>query len=657
MNIIRNEIVKAPTSSTGLGHVYMESDLTKMDGRGTKIKKQEEEEETKKKEKEDKKKEADKANTEAYVDYATKEAKLNEAYRQGPSLILKRILTEFYIKSLALDEDFVQANRIAFENTINDYVDNNGGINLIKENDSNFCQSLYKICKEMTSKVTSRLLTESNNKDAKAIDINFDLNEEEENDLNKKMEDLSIDEITKLVKDKVVQVVMDEKRSAMKQKKEIEEAEEEIKNSEDIESEEDLEKAKKLEKAKEDAKGEEATEESTLFGTMMSRNYKRLLEAADSVEIGDPEEHVEDPDESFVDELMDDDDIEFDDFINDPDDEDYENDFLDSLNEGSFSINEKALAETICEYTLYETMNTLKIKTYTTMEVKKLIEDIKNEDDLKEIKTRRDARKKGQASSTGNNVDREVVEEGAIENFFDNAEQWLDTRLGYIGDYTGDFVLKGMINKKTILDREKEYLKQNVKGFVNATYKMNFKCPEVYAKYVVPFLQLSNQYLNLLQGNPKTTKYELKKTADDIFKSFGVKDAKGIKAKMDEELLGRVPKDFATITDWSGGPSKDEHIRMVDRYIQFKKDLTEKHMMGYLKDMAAKINKIMKLEFEIRKAGKYKEYIAIRDEVRKLTGIIKTLNTKIAGNISGQFNLATLNLDRYIKHVKKNGKK
>jgi len=283
-----------------------------------------------------------------------KRFKINSLYEKGLNIVFKHIIYECYRRSLVLDEDFILANQVALEAYVSDFIDGNGGMKLLENKNNRLCKSIKSICESTVGKVTMRKLAEANNPAITPDDIDFDLDEKEKEDLSNDIDNLSVDQIANLVKDKVVQVIMDEKKTAAKKEEDIKAAEDEIIADDNINSEEDLEKKKELDEA---IKREETpTEEFTLFGAMMKRAYRQLIEQAETVpDVAKANDYDASEDEG---------ELEF-------KDEEEQEEFDDSFNAGD-SIADKALAESITEYTMLEMMNTMGLITLNMRQIKEM---------------------------------------------------------------------------------------------------------------------------------------------------------------------------------------------------------------------------------------------------------------------------------------------
>lgn len=313
-------------------------------------------------EKELKEEESDKKLQELSQKINSREAKMfkiNTLYEKGINMVFKHIIFECYRRSLVLDQDFINANRPALEAYVSDFIDGNGGVKLLEGKENRLAKSIKAVCEATVNKVTMRKLNEAKNESITADDIDFDLDEKEKEDLSNDIDNLSVDQIAALVRDKVVQVVMDEKKSAAKKEEAIKSAEEDIVADDSIESEEDLEKKKELADAVEKEKS--PMHEYTLFGAIMKRSYHQLLEKAETVpDVAEMNEYDASEDEG---------ELEF-------KDEEEQEELDDSFKDSGDSIADKALAESITEYTMLEMMNTMSLITLNRTQIKEMAIDI-----------------------------------------------------------------------------------------------------------------------------------------------------------------------------------------------------------------------------------------------------------------------------------------
>lgn len=361
MNIKRTSITYAPSFSLAESVIANSATIKDVDERTKKIDEklanENAEKEKRKKESEEKLQEF----TQKFNSMEAKRFKIDSLYEQGLDIIFKHIIFECYIKSLVLDQSFINENMSLFEAYVSDFIDGNGGIKIVENVNTRLAKDIKKICTETVNKVSNRKLVEAANDAITANDITFDLNEEENKDLANDIDNLSVDQIAELVKDKVVQVVMDEKKTAAKKEEAIKAAEEDIVNNDRIQSEDDLDKEKD---SQNQIEAENPTQEFTLFGAMMQRAYKQLLETAEVV-----------PDVTNMNDYdANDDEAKVIDFSDEDEDRKLNKSFKDE--DKTDTLADKALAETISQYTMLEVMNTMNLMPLTRQQIKDMAIDI-----------------------------------------------------------------------------------------------------------------------------------------------------------------------------------------------------------------------------------------------------------------------------------------
>lgn len=146
---------------------------------------------------------------------------MNRINREGKLAIFKDIMFEMFSKSLVLDGEVIIANESALREAMNTYIDEKGGYafleSAIRETHSPLLKKIKSVCEAVAAHVTHR--KNADLKDAKLdnVDIRFELNEDEKNELDLAKQDLNVDQIAELVKKKVVTVVKDEQQRQRKE--------------------------------------------------------------------------------------------------------------------------------------------------------------------------------------------------------------------------------------------------------------------------------------------------------------------------------------------------------------------------------------------------------------------------------------------------------
>lgn len=291
----------------------------------------------------------------------------NQLYTEGKDILFKDIMCDIYLESVYLDEDFKEENASVIKSTMADYIDRHGGFTMLEEACKKRGTKLLKDMKETVEKTarkcamrkTSELKEacgSSKGKGSKAMEVmntkhNFDMEDDEIKEYNKSREKLSEEEIVKLVKDKVLDVIKDEKN----RQKDIEAFETEIaEKAEEIGSSEAEQKAFK----------ESATQlisqntytDMSLFEAIQFSTMREVMESIGTKD-RNPYDNIEE-------------------YIEDHEEENFDNedDILESediLESASVDM-DLVLAESITKYTLLEVCHTLKIEEFTRDSIQQL---------------------------------------------------------------------------------------------------------------------------------------------------------------------------------------------------------------------------------------------------------------------------------------------
>ena len=264
----------------------------------------------------------------------------------------KSILTELYAKSLLIDDDFVNEHANDIKTLISDYVDSRGGMKLLDEaisrTDSNLLKKIKNICVETASEVSKRKIKEAQDTQDVSI-LNFTMTEDEHDKFEYKKTEISPDEIAGLVKDKVLTVIKDEKNRQEREDELKTAIEEELKNDEEVV---DTKTAK--EALSRIIIGKSVVENTTLFNAIFRNACNEAFIMNN------------DTDSTSVDNTSDDINTTEDD-INDyapMNDENYDKKEIDM---------DKIFTEAVSQYTLMEMLNTLKLEEYSHNNIKSLI--------------------------------------------------------------------------------------------------------------------------------------------------------------------------------------------------------------------------------------------------------------------------------------------
>lgn len=307
--------------------------------------------------------------------------KINEKCRAE---LFKDIIYEYFANALWLDESFVMDNSEKLYEMVSTYVDNNGGFNILKEAmevnpSSNLLKKIYEACDKVSKKVTNRKLSEmTTSKDADEADTS--LNNDEKNEYLDAKNGLDIERISELVKDKVLTVIQDEKTRQSKEDETISDIEDEIKKDDNAKDEDTVKEA--LNKI---VINHAPYEEATLFNALLRNSYNEIMHENVAIQAAVNDEYREHRDEYYdVNQTLDeyDEEHKIDEFnnVHDANAEDNDEEINDDLAfENSATVNmDNVFADAIVNYTLMETLYTLKLENYTHENLKKLTQRIVN---------------------------------------------------------------------------------------------------------------------------------------------------------------------------------------------------------------------------------------------------------------------------------------
>lgn len=257
---------------------------------------------------------------------------VNGAYHEGKELLFKNILFEAFYESLYLDDDFKSSVKESLYGVVSDFVDERGGFKLLESavltTKSPFLKNIKNICEATARKACNRKLAEANGP------IDFSLNNEEEESFNYSKNNVGIDELSELVKSKVLSVVKDEKAREQKEADLLQTLADET-NKDVAEVEESMRIAKT---------GGPIVNEGTLFNALFIDSYTQYLAEGCSKKHKDVTEN---------DDLED----EIDNFEIDMD---------------------VILVETITKYTLLELAHTIQLESLTQGDIRKMVQKMLN---------------------------------------------------------------------------------------------------------------------------------------------------------------------------------------------------------------------------------------------------------------------------------------
>jgi hypothetical protein len=296
---------------------------------------------------------------------------MNQLTRDGKELLFREVIFEAFSKSLHLDDDFVIAQEANLRQLTDSFVDGKGGFKYleeaIKSTKSPFLKKIKTVCEATANKVARRKLSEVQQGQLRAEQLKFELNEDEKNEFDYDKEKINIDQLSDLVKKKVLTVIQDEKTRQAKEEEVIA----------DLESESDEQKA-----VKEAIMNELPVEESTIFNSILRNSYKEQLEtvvkennvaAYQGAALEDEEDENGDPELYDVDLTADD--VRGSEFRGDS------TAAQEAQRHGSVQSDidmDLILAESITKYTLMELCYTIQLENYTYDELRKYSQNLLN---------------------------------------------------------------------------------------------------------------------------------------------------------------------------------------------------------------------------------------------------------------------------------------
>ena len=291
----------------------------------------------------------------------------NQLYTEGKEALFKDIMCDIYLESVYLDDEFKEEHADSIKATMADYIDRQGGFAMLEAACKKEGTKLLKDMKEVVEK-TSRTCamrkaselkeacSSSKDKGVKAMEVmntkhSFDMVDEEVKEYNKSREKISEEEIVKLVKNKVLDVIKDEKN----RQKDIEAFETEIaEQAEALGVSESVQKAFK--ESVTNTISQNTFTDMTLFEAIQFSTMKEVMESIDARD-RNPYNNIEDYIEDHEEETFDDDDDILD---------------ADDILENASIDMDLVLAESITKYTLLEVCHTLKLEQFNRDSVQKL---------------------------------------------------------------------------------------------------------------------------------------------------------------------------------------------------------------------------------------------------------------------------------------------
>ena len=189
---------------------------------------------------------------------------IEQADKIGKDILMHDILYSIFKESLVLDDDFVENESDTLRAVLKEYVDDMGGYDYVAEVAKKSNSPLLKNMVAIVEK-TSRINTLNNNKKVANNDnidsFEFSLEKDEKSEFINKKNELSVEAVAEVVKDKVFSVVKAESDNEKRQS--------EIENDLNALAEDGYENAK-IDKS--------PIEESSLFNGLFRQSYKQMVQ-------------------------------------------------------------------------------------------------------------------------------------------------------------------------------------------------------------------------------------------------------------------------------------------------------------------------------------------------------------------------------------------
>lgn len=194
---------------------------------------------------------------------------MSDMTKAGRDYAFKYAMGVIFENCLLLDEYYVKENSSKIRSVMESYIEQNGGItlleNALKTNKTRFLTMLMEACNKTASKCAKRKVKEAEEA-GQTNGIKFDMTDEEREELDTEISAMDVEQLSSVVKDKVLTVIKDEKERAQ-QREEFE---------------------KELAEGSEDAIVKEQTfkanykycsAKDSLFNAFMTESYKDVLES------------------------------------------------------------------------------------------------------------------------------------------------------------------------------------------------------------------------------------------------------------------------------------------------------------------------------------------------------------------------------------------
>ena len=216
------------------------------------------------------------------INYNTKSNIMKNMHSEILNGVLENVIESIYYDALYLDDDFKEYNSAAIRESVHDFLTERGGYKYIQEaynrTKSPLLKSIMEICEETTREVSQRKIKECNDKANNKQSLDdiklFDMTDAEQEKLNYEKETIGMEKISKVIKDKILNVVKEEKKREAEHVELIDEIENQLSEDENVNDEKAVAEALSSIFVQ-----NSNLEEGTLFNSMLRKNYKNVIES------------------------------------------------------------------------------------------------------------------------------------------------------------------------------------------------------------------------------------------------------------------------------------------------------------------------------------------------------------------------------------------
>ena len=193
--------------------------------------------------------------------------------------VLENVLSSIYYDALYLDDEFKEYNKNIITESVHKFLDERGGYKYIQEayykNKSPLLKEIMRICEETSNDINKRKIEESKNAEDLGQNLfNFNMTSEEEKKLDYSKEQIGLKQVSNVIKEKVLNVVKEEKKRESEHEELLTEIENELSENPDVNNPEAV--AEALNKI---FIGNINIEEGTLFNSLLRYDLKSVIES------------------------------------------------------------------------------------------------------------------------------------------------------------------------------------------------------------------------------------------------------------------------------------------------------------------------------------------------------------------------------------------